>query len=151
MRDGESIEFDIAQEEYFVYFPRGPSKKEVQQTLFDLWEEHNDHHLVTWAEERFEELGWTVIFTPPCLCDCQPIEKYWANVKNHIDRNYFKGRNMQWIAADFDIRGRSVNTGDLVGHAMEYMDAWICNNDLLEGSIKFGEAHLNNVDVMFGD
>jgi glycerol kinase len=71
------------------------------------------------------------------MCDFQPIEKYWANIKGHIGRHYFKGRNMQWIADEFEIRSRSVNTGDLVRHAMGEMNTWIVNDDLLVGSIDY--------------
>jgi hypothetical protein len=151
VRDGETVEFAIPEEGNFAYYPRGPSKEEVQKALFDLWEEHDDPHLVTWVEERFAELGWIVIFTPPYMCDFQPIEKYWANIKNHIGRKYFKGRTMQWIAAEFDFRARTVNTGDLVRHSMDDMNTWIKNDDLLEGSIYYGRGNLNNVDVRHSD
>ena len=147
VRDGEIVEFEIPEEGNFAQFPRGPSKIEVQQTLFDLWAENNDKHLVTWVEEKFNGLGWTVIFTPPYMCDFQPIEKYWANIKGHICRSYFKGRNMQWIADEFQKRSVTVDVDALVRHAAGEMNTWICNDDLLTGSINYEDSVSNCVDV----
>ena len=45
--------------------------------------------------------GWTIIFTPPYLCNFQLIKLFWAYIKNSIGRRHFNRRDMAWIASEF--------------------------------------------------
>lgn len=118
----------------FAKAPKGPSTEELRQAVFDTMEDINPDLLRTWIEARFEEEGWTIIFTPPYLCNFQPIELFWAYIKNSIGRRYFKGRDMAWIASEFAKRALQINCADLIRHAHEFMDTWISLDTILSGS-----------------
>ncbi|WP_407636438.1 transposase [Holospora undulata] len=34
-----------------------------------------------------ESVKYSIIFLPPCSCDLNPIEKFWANMKRAIEYN----------------------------------------------------------------
>ena len=81
---------------------------------FQDFSEKAPNELLTWVEGRFNGLGWTLLFTPPYLCNFYPIEMYWAFIKNSIGREYFKGRTMDWIATEFGQLGNHIDCGYLI-------------------------------------
>ena len=94
-----------------------------QKAVFDAMENYDPHLLQTWLENRFKDEEWTVIFTPPFLCNFQPIELYWVYIKYSIGRRYFKGRDMVWIADEFARRAHRINCHDIIiNHAHGCMD-----------------------------
>ena len=109
----------------FAKSPRGPSTEELRQTVYDTMEDHEPHLLQTWIETRFEAEGWTIIITSPYLCNFQPIELFWAYIKNSIGRRYFKGRDMAWIVSEFAKRAYCIDCAALIRHTHKCMDDWI--------------------------
>ena len=79
-------------------------------------------------------ITWTIIFTPPYLCNFQPIELLWAYVKNSIGRRCFKGRDMAWIANEFAKRAHHIDCAALICHAHESTDQWISLDTILHGN-----------------
>ena len=118
----------------FARAPRGRSTEELRQAVFDTMEYYEPHLLQTWLENRFKDEGWTVIFTPPYLCNFLPVEPYWAYIKNSIGRRYFKGRDMVWIADECARRANEIDCRDLIHHLHGSMDDWISLDTILNGN-----------------
>ena len=76
-----------------------------------------DPALFTWLENRFKELGWEAIFTPPYTPAFQSIEKLWADCKNYIT-----GRGFEMIKSDFVAKSQTVDCGKLVRNAEDCMN-----------------------------
>ena len=115
--------------------PAGPSKEEVQNATYEALYEHSPSDLQTWLEWRFEQLGWSVIFTPPYAASFQCQELVWANAKNDVARKYFKGRDWEWIQNRLTSHLKQIDCASLVRHAESCMTAWIENDRVLNGTI----------------
>jgi transposase len=112
-----------------------PTADEVKRATLKAMKEAGDSELLTWLENRFNELGWEVIFTPPYLPAFQPIELLWADCKNYIAKNYTTGRNFETIKSDFVAKSQTVDGAKLIRHAEDRMNTWIQLDTILSGSL----------------
>ena len=132
-RNGTLLQFEVPRHGGFPNSPAGPSLRELQEAVHDILADYKPRDLLTWVECRFAELGWEVIFTPPYMCNFQPIELYWANIKNSIGRRYFSGRDMKWIQHYFKKHSITIECDSLVRHAHDCMNIWLRQDNLLGG------------------
>jgi hypothetical protein len=116
----------------------------VQAAIYAAMQVHEPQSLKSWLEMRFELLGWSVIFTLPYLPRFQPIELMWADVKGDIGSNYKKGRNFEWIKNRVCDHSAKIDCSTLVRHAIDCMNVWLVEDDVLGGSID-----LMNHNAMF--
>ena len=108
--------------------------------------EKGDGRLTTWIERRFDELNWSITFTPPNCPAFQPIELFWAAGKNWVARNFRVGRAFDHVkdllvaAWDHQPDGKHTATGGcdvpgMISHAHDAMDHFIFNGAVLSGSV----------------
>ena len=70
----------------------GPNAELLRKTVDAYIAKHHPRLHMTEVMQRFEELGWEIIFTVPYWAKSQPIELVWAYIKNYVARMYFPGR-----------------------------------------------------------
>ena len=103
--------------------------------MLRLYKAHRPECLKTWVELKLEKEGGEANFTPPGLCVFQPIEHYWADLKGDIDRQYFKGRDFNWIQDRVKVHSAEIGCSSLVRHCENCMNAWIEHDDVLSGTV----------------
>ena len=104
--------------------------------------------LKTWIELELEREGGQAIFTPPGLWVFQPIELYWADLNGDIGRQYFKGRDFNWIQNRVRAHSAEIKCGSLVKHCKDCMNAWIEHDHVLSGTVN---ALVVPDDIDFGN
>jgi hypothetical protein len=67
-----------------VPFPPNALKLELQQICLNFINQTTE----PWIYRRAAELGWTILVTSPKLHDFQPIEWYWAELKDKVAASY---------------------------------------------------------------
>jgi transposase len=113
----------------------------------------------TLLQQRFDELGWQLIYTPPYQCECQPIEMLWAYVKNYVGRmmgsdhstptvtqlarqGFYGDPENHHAPADADLCQRLIN------HVLNWCNRFITADDELAGSMEnLQEAFIPAQDV----
>ena len=112
----------------------GGPNADLLRKAADAWiAKHHPRLRMTEVMQRFEELGWEIIFTVPYWAKSQPIELDWAYIKNNVARMYFPGRDhkdllKQILAGMYGGRTRTgIHTGltpelaqKLIAHTQAY-------------------------------
>ena len=96
----------------------GPTAELLRKTVDEYIAKHHPRLRMTEVMQRFEQLGWEIIFTVPYWAKSQPIELVWAYIKNYVARMYFPGRShkdlrkqiLAGMYGGFD-KHRAVHTG----------------------------------------
>ena len=70
----------------------GPPSDLLRRACDDYIIRNHPELRMTRVMKRFDELGWTIIWTVPYWAKSQPIELAWAIVKNYVARMYHPGR-----------------------------------------------------------
>jgi hypothetical protein len=107
---------------------------------------HHPHLNRTLLQQRFDELGWQLIYTPPYQCESQPIEMLWAYVKNYVGRVMGDDHSIETVTqlARQGFYGDLENTHSpvdadlcqrLINHVHKWCNAFITADDELEGSM----------------
>ncbi len=65
----------------------GPTKEELMNVV-KLHIEKNPGLQKTEVKKLFDEQGYYLLYTPPYLPTVQPIETVWANMKNHVRKQF---------------------------------------------------------------
>jgi hypothetical protein len=114
----------------------------VKQYLF----QHPDinHTLI---QQRFNELGWQLIYTPPYQCESQPIEMLWAYVKNYVGRVMGNDHSIETVThlarqgfyGDLENNHSPVDADlcqRLINHVHKWCNTFISSDDELDGSME---------------
>jgi hypothetical protein len=100
----------------------------------------------TLLQQRFDDNGWQLIYTPPYQCDTQPIEMVWAYVKNYVGRVMGNDHSIETVT-QLTRNGFYGDTGNnhapvdddmcqrLINHVHKWLNVFISNDDELEGSM----------------
>jgi hypothetical protein len=116
----------------------------------------------TLLQQRFDELGWKLIYTPPYHCESQPIEMLWAYVKNYVGRQMGNDHSIPFVtqlarqgfygdpannhaAVDADLCQR------LIHHVHKWCNAFIAGDEELSGSMDQLEERFVPADDPFDD
>ena len=116
----------------------------------------------TLIQQRFDQLGWQLIYTPPYQCESQPIEMLWAFVKNYVGRvmgndhsietitqlarqGFYGDVNNNHTAVDADLCQRLIN------HVLKWCNRFIASDDELSGSMEQLEEVFVPADDPFDD
>lgn len=76
--------------------PKGPGLKELRAHVHKLLEQWEPTLLETALKKYFDSMGdWILIYTPPYCPDLQPIECFWAIIKNRVAIDWFKNRTIK--------------------------------------------------------
>lgn len=70
----------------------GPPSGLLRRACDDYIIRNHPELRMTRVMKRFDELGWSIIWTVPYWAKSQPIELAWAIVKNYVARMYHPGR-----------------------------------------------------------
>jgi hypothetical protein len=100
----------------------------------------------TLLQQRFDELGWQLIYTPPYQCECQPIEMLWAYVKNYVGRMMGSDHSIPFVTqlarqgfyGDPDNHHSPVDADlcqRLINHVLNWCNRFIAADDELSGSM----------------
>ena len=81
MKKGDLVSF---LQQNSVPFPPNALKLELQQICLNFINQTTE----PWIYRQAAELGWTILVTPPKLHDFQPIEWYWAELKDKVAASY---------------------------------------------------------------
>ena len=69
-RNGELIQFKLPTPYLsLAKAPCGPSTDELRVPTYQAMSDKAPNKLLTWMERRLNGLGWTVLFTPPYMCN----------------------------------------------------------------------------------
>ena len=116
----------------------------------------------TLLQQRFDELGWQVIYTPPYQCESQPIEMLWAYVKSYVGRVMGSDHSIEAVTqlarqgfygdvtnnhapVDADLCQRLIN------HVHKWCNAFIQADDELTGDMDHLEEVFAPADDPFND
>jgi hypothetical protein len=116
----------------------------------------------TLLQQRFDQLGWLLIYTPPYQCEAQPIEMLWAYVKNYVGRVMGSDHSIEAVtqfacqgfygdptnshaAVDADLCQRLIN------HVLKWCNAFIESDDELRGTMEQLEEGFAPADDPFDD
>ena len=118
----------------------GPYTEDVQYHLKQMLKKHYPNKLKTELQVLFDDLGWTLIFTPPYMPKFQPIERFWAYTKNGVAQEWRSDRKIKATYTDVMIMwygGTGVKTlkvrqpvmasicEGFIRHSYKDMDKWI--------------------------
>jgi hypothetical protein len=74
------------------------------------------------------EKGHTLLLTPPRCSTWQPIELYWASVKNDVARQFRQGRSLQetknQLQASLTKWGTAEHCSKLIAHTTKLVKTW---------------------------
>ena len=116
----------------------------------------------TLIQQRFDQLGWQLIYTPPYQCESQPIEMLWAYVKNYVGRVMSNDHSIETVtqltrqgfygdsennhaAVDADLCQRLIN------HVLKWCNRFIAADDELGGSMEKLVEGYTPADDLFDD
>ena len=129
--------------------PRGPTLDEMKNALHAKIATDHPDWLQSDVQRKFNELGWTLIFTPPYCPKFQPIELFWQHTKGFVAREYVPGRNMKQLrdqvrtgwygGTDADGNPHSpADCSSLVKHCLKHAQTVLNDDDLLDGKLGKG-------------
>jgi transposase len=121
-----------------------PTLEELKAELKRYLTEHPNINR-TEVSKLMEANGHQLIYTPPYLPGVQPIERFWAYVKNYVATQYQSGRTMPQLLQQTykgfygDGQRHAGVTADLsanvIRHSMDYCNYLIEQDDSLDGDI----------------
>ncbi|CAF4686985.1 unnamed protein product [Rotaria sp. Silwood2] len=131
-----------------TYNKRGGSKAPILLELQTALANHlqNIGYLgKTEVQKQFESRGYTLIYTPPCMPQFQPIELVWAYVKRYVPSQFKLGRSMSELRqhtlqgfygdGDKHIGVTSDYTLKIIKHVHDVINRYIKEDVQLHGTI----------------
>jgi hypothetical protein len=105
----------------------GPSKEDLIAATAKWLDENPDHNR-TVIEQLFDDVGHTLVYTPPFCPEVQPIELLWAKVKRYVADRSLLGRSITEARQQTEEGFEQITKmfcNSIIKHCHDWIDAFL--------------------------